>query len=408
MNPQQNSELSALIREAKSRAEAMLPELTAIRRDIHMHPEPRFEEVRTAGIAAAELEKLGAEVRTGVGKTGVTGVIRGALGGGRVVGIRCDMDALPVIEKNDVPYRSRNEGVMHACGHDVHTAAAIGVARVVAGMRDRFRGAVKFIFQPSEENPVGPVCGSMEMIRDGALENPAMDAILALHCWPELRVGTVGVTAGPAMAGAVPFRVVMTGRSAHAAMPQNGRDAILGAAEVISAAHHIIPRMVDPSEAVAMNIGFIEGGSKLGIIANRAAMEGTIRALSPEMLMFVFDRIRDAAEGVAKTLGLEYELTEEGIYPPVINDARLHGLVSTVAGELLGPDAVVPQAKCPMTAEDFSHFSSRIPGYYLKVGTANGPETQFPLHNDRFDVDERCLAVGAGVLAASALSFLAE
>lgn len=395
-----------ILREANTRAEQIQDDLVALRRDLHAHPEQRFQEVRTAGIAAAELEKLGAEIRTGVGKTGVVGVIRGTRGEGKVIGIRCDMDALPVFEKNEVPYKSRTEGAMHACGHDVHTTTAIGVARVIAGMRDRFRGAVKFVFQPSEENPVGPVCGAGEMIKDGVLENPAMDAILSLHCWPELAVGTVGVAEGPAMAGSAAFRVAMLGRSAHTATPHKGRDAILGAAEFISAAHHIIPRMIDPAESVALSIGFIEGGSKLGIIANRTVMEGSVRALSQEMLDFVLDRIRDCAAGVAQTLGLESEVSVEGMYSPVVNDPGLDRLITRVAGELLGPENAVPQRKCPMTSEDFSHFSTRIPAYYLKVGTSSGESTRFPLHSDHFDVDERCLGIGAGVLAAAALAFL--
>ncbi|MHB9027589.1 MAG: M20 metallopeptidase family protein [Candidatus Latescibacterota bacterium] len=406
MNLQSNQQLLETLRETKSRAEGMIGDLIAIRRDLHMHPEQRFQEVRTAGIVAAELEKLGAEIRTGVGKTGVVGVIRGTRGEGKVLGIRCDMDALPVFEKNDIPYKSRNEGTMHACGHDVHTATGIGAARLLAGMRERFRGAVKFIFQPSEENPVGWVCGAQEMINDGVLENPALDAILSLHCWPDLAAGAVGVAAGPAMAGSEAFRITMTGRSAHTASPQKGRDAILGAAEVISSAYHIIPRMIDPAESVAMNIGFIEGGSKLGIIANKVIMEGSVRALSREMLDFVRDRIKDAAEGVSRTLGLENEVSIEGLYPPVVNDAALNDIVTAVSAELLGQENVIPQLKCPMTSEDFSLFSTKVPAYYLKVGTSGGENTRFPLHSDHFDVEERSIAVGASVLAASALAFL--
>jgi len=406
MNLQSNPQLLKTLHEARTRTGGMLDELIAIRRDLHMHPEQRFQEVRTAGFAAAELKKLGAEVRTGVGKTGVTGVIKGARGEGKVIGIRCDMDALPVFEKNDVPYKSVNEGTMHACGHDVHTTTAIGAARILAAMRDHFRGAVKLIFQPSEENPVGWVCGAGEMINDGVLENPAMDAVLAMHCWPDLEAGTIGVGAGPAMAGSEAFRVTMLGKSAHTASPQKGRDAILGAAEVISSAYHIIPRMIDPAETVAMNIGFIEGGSKLGIIANRVVMEGSVRALSREMLDFVRDRIKDAADGVSRVLGLENEVSIEGLYPPTVNDAALNDLVTAVSTEILGPEKVIPQLKCPMTSEDFSLFSSRIPAYYLKVGTSCGENTRFPLHSDHFDVDERSIAVGASVLAASAITFL--
>lgn len=407
MNGEFDIGLLELFSQAQEKAGRISDDLVALRRDLHAHPEPRFQEVRTAGVASSEIEKLGIEVRTGVGKTGVVGVLRGSQGEGKVIGIRCDMDALPVLEKNDVPYKSLNEGVMHACGHDVHTTIAIGVARVLAGMRDRFPGAVKFIFQPSEENPVGPICGALAMIEDGVLENPPMDAILSLHCWPDLEVGRVGVAAGPVMAGSESFRIAMTGRQAHAASPQNGRDAILGAAEVITSVHHIIPRMIDPAESVAINIGFIEGGSKLGIIAGRVSMEGTARAASQETLDFILDRLRDTADGVSRILGLENEVTVEGLYPPVVNDARLDGIVTAVSASLLGQENVIPQSRCPMTAEDFSHFSSRMPAYYLKIGTSSDERgIRYPLHNDRFDVDERCIPIGVSVLASAILAFL--
>jgi amidohydrolase len=244
------------------------------------------------------------------------------------------------------------------------------------------------------------------MINDGVLENPVMDAIFSLHCWPDLAVGTVGVAAGPAMAGSEAFRITMLGRSAHTASPHKARDAILGAAMVINSAHHIIPRMIDPAETVALSIGFIEGGSKLGIIANRVVMEGSVRALSREMLDFVRDRIKDAADGVSRTLGLENEVSIEGLYPPTINDAALNDIITAVSTELLGAENVIPQLKCPMTSEDFSLFSTRVPAYYLKVGTSGGENTRYPLHSDHFDVEEQSMAVGASVLAASAVAFL--
>ena len=391
----------------RERAEAESPALISIRRDIHAHPERRFEEVRTAGIAARELSALGAEVRTGVGKTGVIGLVRGGLGGGRVIGIRCDMDALPIQERNEVPYRSVVDGAMHACGHDVHTTVAIGTARVLASLRDSFRGAVKFLFQPSEENPVGFVCGALAMINDGALENPPMDAILSLHCWPELPVGKVGVGAGPAMAGSEAFRITMTGVQSHAATPQKGRDAILGAAQVITSIHHIIPRWTDPSEPVALNIGFIEGGSKFGTLAGKTVMEGSVRAVSKDTLEFITDRIRDTAEGVSRILDLKNEVSIEGVYPPTVNDPSLNDIVTAVAEHLLGPENAVVQAKCPMTSEDFSHFSDRIPAFYLKLGVSNEEKgIRFPLHSDRFDVDERSIAIGVSMLAATAVAFL--
>ena len=407
MSTHTDQNLFDLFRQIQEQTGAISPDLIAIRRDIHAHPEQRFEEVRTAGIAAEQMEKLGMEVRTGVGKTGVVGVLRGGLGEGKVIGLRCDMDALPVQERSEAPYRSRVDGAMHACGHDVHTTVAIGVARVLAAMSDRFRGAVKFVFQPSEENPCGAVCGALAMIGDGVLENPRMDAILALHCWPELAAGQVGVGAGPAMAGSEAFRITMIGVQSHAATPQKGRDAILGAAEVISSIHHILPRRTDPSDMVALNIGFIEGGSKFGTIAGKTVMEGSVRATSKEMLEFIINSVRDAVEGVSRILDLKNEVEIEGIYPPTVNDPRLDEIVSATARSILGPENVAVQAKCPMTSEDFSHFSDRIPAFYLKLGVSNEEKgIRFPLHSDRFDVDESCIAVGVSVLAASALAFL--
>jgi amidohydrolase len=407
MNTKHDGNLQETFRLIREQAEAIREDLIAIRRDIHAHPEQRFEEVRTAGIAAEHLKKLGIEVRTGVGKTGVVGVLRGGLGAGKVIGLRCDMDALPVQENNEVPYRSRVEGTMHACGHDVHTTVAIGVARVLAGMRERFSGAVKFVFQPSEENPCGAVCGALAMIEDGVLENPPMDAILSLHCWPGLAAGQVGVGAGPAMAGSEAFRITMIGTQSHAATPQKGRDAILGAAEVISSIHHIIPRRTDPSDMAALNIGFIEGGSKFGTIAGKTVMEGGVRATSKETLEFIIKCVVDTVDGVSRILDLKNEVAIEGIYPPTINDPRLNDIVSAAAASLLGPENVVLQAKCPMTSEDFSHFSDRIPAFYLKLGVSNEEKgIRFPLHSDRFDVDERSIEVGVCVLAASMLAFL--
>jgi amidohydrolase len=409
MSTGKEKNMEDVFRLVRERAEAESADLIRIRRDIHAHPEQRFEEVRTAGIAARELQALGAEVSTGVGKTGVVGVLRGGQGAGKVIGIRCDMDALPVQEKNDVPYRSTVDGGMHACGHDVHTTVAIGTARVLASLRDQFRGAAKFVFQPSEENPCGALCGALAMINDGVLENPPMDAILSLHCWPDLPAGQVGVGAGPAMAGSEAFRITMIGTQAHAASPQKGRDAILGAAQVVNSIHQIIPRRTDPSEPVALNIGFIEGGSKFGTLAGQTVMEGSVRAIYAETLEFIIDRVRDTVEGVSKILDLKNEISIEGIYLPTVNDPNLNRIVTAVSERLLGAENTIPQPKCPMTSEDFSHFSSRIPGFYLKLGVSNeAMGIKSPLHSDRFNIDERALAVGVSVLAASMISFLNE
>jgi len=385
----------------------MLNELIAIRRDLHAHPEVRFTEVRTAKIAAEALRSLGIDTQTGVGKTGVVGILKGGLGKGKTLGIRCDMDALPFQEKSDVQYRSQNDGVMHACGHDVHTTVAIGVARVLAGMKDRFKGTVKFIFQPSEENPFGQRCGSLAMIDDGVLENPSLDGILSLHCWPQLDVGQVGVGPGPAMAGAVAFEIVVDGQQAHAAMPRKGRDTMLGAAEIISNLYHITSRRADPSDTIALAINEIHGGCVQSVVGGPVRMAGTVRTVSKELMDYIMGLVDDTVEGVARILDLQRKLTIDSYYPPVTNDKYIDEMVTAAATRILGAENVIPQPNCPMTAEDFSHFTDRVPGHYLKLGVANDEKgIRFPLHNERFDVDERCIAVGVSVLADAILGFL--
>ena len=393
----------------KEQTDGMLDDLITIRRDIHAHPEERFQEVRTAKIVVENLRRPGIEVQTGVGVTGVVGTLRGGLGEGKVLGIRCDMDALPIQEKSDVPYRSRSDGKMHACGHDVHTTVGIGIARILASMRESFRGTIKFIFQPSEEIPHGEKSGALEMIKDGVLEAPHVDAIFSLHCWPDLNAGQVGVRAGPAMAAAEAFLINMIGQQAHAASPHRGRDAILGAAEVITSLHHIISRRTDPSIPFALNVGYIEGGSPLGIIAGLASLSGTVRTLSKESMEFVTDLIKNTVDGVSQVLDLKNEVILDDFFPPVINDSHLNEIVSFAASQILGSENVIVQEKCPMTAEDFAHFTDKLPGYYLKVGVANDSKgIRFPLHSEFFDVDERAIAVGVSVLAAAAMTYLVE
>lgn len=391
----------------KEQSQKILDDLITIRQDIHAHPETRFTEVRTAKICEDFVKNLGMETQTGVGKTGVVGLLKGGLGEGKVLGLRCDMDALPIQEKSDVPYRSQNDGAMHACGHDVHTTVALGVAKVLSGMKEHFRGAVKFIFQPSEENPFGARCGSLAMIDDGVLENPPMDAIMSLHCWPQLDAGQVGVGAGPAMATAAAFEIILDGQSSHAATPQKGKDTILGAAEVISSLYHITSRRIDPSDIVALTINEIQGGCVQSVVGGPVRMSGTVRTVSKELMDYSMGLINDTIEGVSKMYDLEHKFTIDALYPPVVNDTHLDDIISASASRILGADNTVRQESCPMTAEDFSHFTIRVPGYYLKLGVANDDKgIRFPLHSESFDVDEQCIAAGVSVLADAALNYL--
>ncbi len=399
--------LSNSLQQVKEQADGMLDDLIEIRRDIHAHPETRFAEFRTAKLAEDHLRNLGIEVRTGVGKTGVVGLLRGEAGEGKVLGIRCDMDALPIQEKSDVPYRSQNDGAMHACGHDVHTTVVMGVARILAGMKDRFPGTVKFIFQPSEENPYKARCGALMMMDDGVLENPAMDSIISLHCWPDLNAGEVGVGPGPAMAAATAFQIILDGPQAHTATPQKGRDSILAAAKVIESLYHIASRRIDPADSIALTINKIEGGNVQSIVGGEVRLTGTIRTLTKGMMDYVMGLIQDTVDGVVKILDVDGELIIDAYYPPVVNDPLIDGIVNAAATHILDAGKVIPQDRCPMTAEDFSHFTDRLPGHYLKLGVANDEMgIRFSLHNERFDVDERCIATGVKVIAATVLTYL--
>jgi len=404
-----NDQLSDSYRLIRESSNTNLADLIAIRRDIHAHPEQRFAVERTAGIVAENLEKLGIEVKTGVGRTGVVGILKGEKGEGKVIGVRCDMDALPIPEESNVPYKSQNEGTMHACGHDVHTTIGIGVARVLAGIKDRFGGTVKFIFQPAEEIPYGEDSGAKEMIKDGVLENPHVDGIFAIHVWPALDAGQVGVAPGPAMAAAEAFQINIKGQQSHAAMPHLGRDAILGMAEVISSVHHIISRRIDPSESIAINIGTIEGGTSQSILASEVSASGTVRALSKKTMDMVNGYLEETISGTAKAMGLDHDFIVAHFFPSVVNEAHLDEISSTVATHMLGKENVIVQEKCPMTAEDFCFMSDIVPGHYLKLGVANDAKgIRFPLHNSCFDIDEGAIAVGTSILAGSALTFLSE
>ncbi|MBN1293720.1 MAG: amidohydrolase [Candidatus Latescibacteria bacterium] len=404
-----DADLSLLIRQIQELTDGMVDELITIRRDIHAHPELRFQEVRTAKLAAEHLKKFGIETLTGIGKTGVVGILQGGLGKGKVLGIRCDMDALPIQEKSDVPFKSLNDGVMHACGHDVHTTVLMGVARILNDIKDTFRGTVKFVFQPSEENPYKERCGALAMIDDGVLENPKVDSIISLHCWPDLNAGQVGVGPGSAMAAATAFQVILNGPQAHTATPQKGRDTILAAAKVIESLYQIASRRIDPSDSIALTINKIEGGNVQAVVGGEIRLTGTVRALSKEMMNYVMGLIGDTVEGVSKILDVGGELVIDDYYPPVVNNPHIDEIVTSVSRYILGEEKVISQDKCPMTAEDFSHFTDRLPGHYLKLGVANDEMgIRFPLHNERFNVDERCISVGVKTIASTALAYLHE
>jgi amidohydrolase len=353
-----------------------------------MHPELGFEETRTAALVAEVLESLGYRVQTGVGRTGVVGE-RGQ--GHPIVAIRADMDALPLQETNEAPYASQVPGVMHACGHDAHTAIALGVATLLA--QETFPGTIRFLFQPSEEkSDEEGVSGAPRMVEDGAMEG--VDAVLALHVHGGTPVGTITLDAGPSSAGVDSFWATITGRGGHGAYPHKGVDPIHIAGHVILALHGIVSRRLDPFDPAVITVGSIHGGRANNVIPEEVRIAGTIRYEDPEVQTLLHAEI-ERALAVARALGGAYALRIR---------TEIVGLLREVAGELLGPEQVKPREK-GMGAEDFAVLTGLAPGAMFRLGCRiDGDERK--AHGPRFDVDERCLPLGAAILAEAALRLL--
>ena len=380
------------------------PALVTLRRELHRWPVLRFAEHRTAGLVASRLRALGYAVRTGVGGTGVFGWRAGDRPGPHLL-IRADMDALPITDLKEVAYASAVPGVAHACGHDVHTGVALGVAELLVA-EPPARGRVSFVFQPAEERPFGEPSGARAMLNDGVLDDAAPDAVLSLHCWPDLPAGTIGIDDRIAMGAKDAFRIVLHGRSAHAASPSRGRDAILGMAQLVTALHAGYARSLDAGDLAALNVGTLRGGSSQSVVADHAEATGTLRTVDPGVRARLRAEIERIASGTAGAMGLEPTLTWADEMPPIVNDPGLARLALTVAGRLLGEAQVRHLSVPPMTADDFALFAELAPALYLKLGVRGGDPWP-PLHNGSFDVDERCIGVGIAVLHGIVLELLA-
>jgi len=379
------------------RARGIEEQLVGWRRRIHMHPELGFLETQTAALVAEELGSLGYRVRTGVGRTGVVGE-RG--GGAPVVAIRADMDALPIQEENQVPYASQVPGVMHACGHDAHTAIALGVAALLA--QETFPGTIRFLFQPAEEvDDEEGLSGAPRMAQEGAMEG--VDAVLALHVDAALPVGEISVVPGPVSAGVDSFWAVIRGQGAHGAYPHKGLDPVYLAAHVILTLHGIVSRRLNPFDPAVITVGSIHGGQAANVIPEEVALSGTIRYENDAVQQQIHAEMEQAF-AIARTLGGDYEFTIQTGGRPVVNDERIVALLREVAGDLLGEGNLTPGEK-GMGAEDFSVFTDLAPGAMFRLGCLiEGDERKG--HNPTFDLDEGCLTVGAAILAEAALRYL--
>ncbi len=387
-------------------AEEIAPGVVADRRYLHQHPELGFQEENTARLVAERLRALNLdEVRTGIAKTGVMGVLHGGKGSGKCVLLRADMDALPITEENDVPYKSENDGSMHACGHDAHTAMLLGAARVLASRRDEFAGTIKFIFQPSEEANGG---GAKPMIAEGVMENPHVDASFGIHVGSNLPAGVVAVKSGAVNAATDGARVTIRGLGGHAARPQMAIDPVVIGAHCIIALQTLISREVDPFSPVVLTVGSLHGGTVSNVIPEEAYFLATIRTTTEKTRVLMAERIPQVVRGIAETFRATADVQYTFGYPPLVNDAAGAALVREVAIDLVGPERVW-NAEAGMGGEDMSFFLLEAPGAFYRLGVRNEAAGKtFGHHHPRFDVDEDALATGVAMHAAVALRYLAQ
>ena len=387
--------------EMLKRARALQDQIIAWRREVHMHPELAFQEHRTARMAADELRAMGLRVETGIGKTGVVGYLGQ---GPPAIGIRADMDALPLQECNDVPYASQTPGVMHACGHDAHVGILLGVARLLSEMQDRPAGEIRFLFQPCEESQDEEgKSGAGRMIEDGALAG--LDAVIALHMDSESPAGKIEIGQGYMMAAADFFEAAITGTGCHGAYPHTGTDPIFILAQVINVIHGVRARRINPLQPVVISIGSVHAGEAGNIIPHQVKISGTIRSYDDEIRHQLWEELEKAL-AVARAMGGDYQLEIKEGFPATYNDPEIAGLIRQVAEEIVGEENM--QAPEPaMGAEDFSYMVREAPGAMLFLGAQIGEEHR-PHHSPIFDLDESTFAIGAAILAETACRLLRQ
>ena len=381
---------------------AMQARLSQWRRQFHQYPELGFQEHLTADFISQRLTEMGITHQTGVAQTGIVAMIESDFPG-PVLAIRADIDALPVTEKNDGPYRSQHLGRMHACGHDGHAAIALGTAQYLCQHSQDFKGTVKILFQPAEEGPGG----AKPMIEAGVLKNPDVDAIIGLHLWNNLPVGTVGVRSGALMAAVECFQCTLLGRGGHGAMPHQTVDTIVLAAQIVNVLQTIVARNVNPIDSAVVTIGELQAGTAQNVIADTARMRGTVRYFNPQFEGFFPARMEAIIKGLCEAQGASYEFDYCRLYPPVINDPNMAALVRSVAINVLEtPAGIVPECHT-MGGEDMSFFLQEVPGCYFFLGSANAAKgLNYPHHHPCFDFDESVLSMGVELFVRCVEKFL--
>jgi amidohydrolase len=389
----------------KSDIDELVPDMVAMRRDLHEHPELAFEEVRTSGIVAQRLRTMGLEVQTGIAKTGVVSLLRGGASkpGAKTIAIRADMDALPIHELNEIDYRSTVNGKMHACGHDGHTSILLTVADILNKRRAELTGNVKFVFQPAEER----IGGAKPMIKEGAMQG--VDGIIGLHLISDYPLGHVGVRAGPLFASADRFILTVKGKGGHAAiMPERSVDPIVISAYIVTALQTLISRETSPFSPAVITIGKIQAGTAFNIIPESAEMDGTLRAFSAEHRSKLVRRIGEVAKGIATAMGGSCEAEVIDGCPPCVNDTKMTEIVRKAAIAAVGEKGVDDSEEVMSTgSDDMACFLEAVPGCYFIVGAKNEEKgANYPHHHPRFNIDEDALPIGVEVLARTAMDFL--
>jgi amidohydrolase len=388
-------------------AESLRQKLVDQRRDFHMNPELSNREERTARVVAEKLRALDLdEIKTGIGKYGVVALLKGKLAG-PVVAVRADMDALPINETIEVPYKSRNAGVKHACGHDLHLTIQLGVAEVLSKLRGQLRGTIKFIFQPAEEGPpAGEEGGAALMVKEGALENPRPSAIFGLHVMPNIEVGQIGYNSGPAMASADRFQITVRGKKVHGAYPHDGIDTIVVAAECITALQSIRSRRINTQEPLVITIGSIHGGNRFNIVTDEVKLEGTMRTLNEDVRKNAIEMMKQTLGGVTSAYGASYEIEFITKTPLTYNDPALVEATLPILRRVLG-EKNLSSPRPQMGAEDFSEYQHVIPGFFYFLGVGNKEKgITAMIHTPDFDVDEESLVIGVKAMSNVLMDYL--
>lgn len=373
------------------------------RRQIHSYPELGFREFRTSQLVTQVLRDQGLEVRTGIAETGVEAILYGGKDG-PTVALRADMDALRIGEETSLSFASKVSGVMHACGHDGHTAMLLGAATVLSRLRECLPGNVKFIFQPSEEQ----AAGALRMIEKGVLDNPPVDAIFAIHIWPDIPYGCIGVHCGPAMASLDEFSIKIHGRGGHVATPHRSSDVIAAAGFFLSQLQSIVSRELDPIEPVVVSVGRIDGGTAYNVIASELCMHGTVRTLNLSLRKVVKDKIEDRLRAIAIAHSITYDYDYHFGCPPVVNSFEMATLVRDAGVRVLGQNRSIFLENPSMAGEDFAYFLQRIPGAMVLLGAGDEKTCRFPLHHPRFAFNDSVLITGVRMLSEVAIDYLIQ